>query len=574
MNKRKTFKMNTNLTSYNFTYKDVLLRKLYYSVVCSVLSQLVLLQIYVFISNFNILHPVQWILSTLHIFTSISTWLFVIPFMTIIFAQSIICAKDYVFKSSYCSTRFQKLISVFSVHNLILFILNIIVGATLIWLFLSLGGGQYQNLTYQCKGQNYCLHEGTFFLILSGFWTGFYYFIKVYISKKHLSFPVIYQRKVLQLKAQLLPLLRESFTLSIAPSIYFIILYCVWGYTLSEGFSDSFGLLREDNSDGISIYLYLWIFGTIYYFNMALMRFFFNLFLTEPVQFPLFKETPESLCLQESINMSNLPIVQNLACQDLYILAQWSKLRRQVFFTLSQPGGHPHNWNSLVENVLKLFNEYIELLSKSTLPTEKPKPTATPVIPPNVLQSPDKFRNLRNMSLISDNGLVDVVDVTQEPLPIFTLPERIVEKIKQKISNIIAVLKTVLGINYLFGELPQANIQKCLANGYLIIWTSQGISNITCSSLVEDRFGIVQKDLPGIITTLVQLKQSLEKLNKIPVLTRKIAGYDDFNYKMKGAIIMAVKRSLFRICLTFGNYINEFPLSKDVLQHLQTIYKS
>lgn len=566
--------MNTNPTSYSFTYKDLLLRKLYYSVVCSVLSQLVLLQIYVFILNFNILHPWQWVLSTFHIFTSISTWLFVIPFMTIIFAQSIICAKDYVFKSSYCSTRFQKVISMFSVHNLILLILNVIVGVTLIWLFLSLGGGQYQNLTYQCKGQYYCLHEGTFFLILSGFWTGLFYFVKVFISEKHLSVPVIYQRKVIQLKAQLVPLLKKSFALSLVPSIYFVILYFVWGYTLSEGFSSSFGLFQENNRDGILIYLYLWTFGAIYYFNMNLMRFFFNLFLTEPVEFPLFKDTPDSLCLQDSINMSNLPIIQNLACQDLYNLAEWSKHRRQVFFTLSQPGGHPHNWNALVENVLKLFNEYIELLNKSTVTTDKTKPAAAPVIPPNVFQSPDRFRNLRNMSLTSDNGLVNVVEVAQEPLPIFTLPETIVVKIKQKISNGIAFLKAILGINFLFGELPQANIQKCLANGYLIIWTSQGISSISCSSLTEDRFGIVQKDLPVIITTLVQLKQSLEKLNKIPSFARKIAGYDDFNYKMKGAVTMAVKRSLFHICLTFNKYINEFPLSKDVLQHLQTIYKS
>ncbi|XP_018579436.1 nucleoporin NDC1 [Anoplophora glabripennis] len=567
--------MNTNLTSQqSFTYKDLLLRKLYYSVVCSVLSQLVLLQIYVFASNLNILHPVQWILSTFQVFTSISTWLFIIPFMTIIFAQSIICAKDYVFKPSYCSTRFQKLISVFSVHNLVLLILNVIVGATLVWLFLSLGGGQYQSLTYQCKGQNYCLQEGTFFLILSGFWMGLYYFVKVYISEKHLSFPVVYQRKVLQMKAQLLPLLKESFMLSLAPTAYFIVLYYVWGFTLREGFISSFGLLQEENSNGILIYFYLWTFGAIYYFNMNLMRFFFNLFLTEPIQFPLFKETNESLCLQESINMSSLPIVQNLACLDLHNLAQWSKCRRRAFFTLSQPGGHPHNWNSLVENVLKLFNEYTELLNKSTLSVEKAKPSVPPIAPPCTFQSPDKFRNLRNMTMVSDNGLEDFVNVTQEPLPVFTLPETVVMKLKQKISNLIAILKAVLGINFFFGELPQANIQKCLANGYLIIWTSQGIADIACSSLVEDPFGIVQKDLPGIVTTLVQLKQSLERLSKVPTLARKIAGYDDFNYRMKAAVTMAVKRSLFSICLSFGNYLNEFPLSKDVLSHLNTIYKS
>ncbi|KAJ8961639.1 hypothetical protein NQ314_005891 [Rhamnusium bicolor] len=567
--------MNPNLAvTTSITYKDLLLRKLYYSVVCSVLSQLVLLQIYVFLSNFNILHPVEWVLQTLNTFTSLSTWLFVIPFVTVIFAQSVICAKDYVFKSSYCSTRFQKFISVFSLHNLVLLVLNIIVGTTLIWLFLSLGCGRYQNMTYECKGRNYCLNEGTFFLILSGFWTGLYYFVKVYISEKHLSFPVIHQRRLFQLKAKILPLLKESITLSLWPTMYFAVLYCLWGNNIKEGFDASFGLLKEENGMGFFIYLYLWMFGTIYYFNMSLMRFFFNLFLTEPVEFPLLKEHSDSLCLQDSINMSNLPIVQNLACLDLYNLAQWSKFRRQVFFTLSQPGGHPHNWNSLVENVLKLFNEYTELLNKSTENTETIKPLVPPIAIQNSFQSPDRYRNLRNMTLLPDTGMLDIVDITHEPLPGFALPETVIEKLKQKFLNIFSVVKVVLGINFLFGELPQANIQKCLANGYIIIWTSQGISDLACASIVEDRFGIVQKDLPGIITTLVHLKQSLDKLNKVPALTRKIAGYDDFNYKMKRAITMAVKRSLFNIYRTFGSYLNDFPLSKDVVLYMQSVYKT
>ncbi|CAH1118789.1 unnamed protein product [Phaedon cochleariae] len=566
--------MNSNvITSSSFTSKDLLLRKLYYSIVSSVFSQLALLLVYVLLSNINILHPIDWVLSTLKTFTSLTTWLFVIPFITLVFAQSIICAKDYVFKSSYCSTRFQKFISIFSVHNIVLLALNIIVGTTSVWLFSSLGGTQYQYLTRNCKGQSYCLNEGSFFLICSGFWTGFYYFMKIYLSEKHLSFPVIQQKKLLQFKSQLLPFLKESFSSSIWPMVYFLCLYRAWGNSLSESFCSFFGLGQEESSDSPMIYFYLWMFGALFHFNMKLMRFFFNLFLTEPIEFPLCKISPDSLSLQEGIMISDLPIIQNLACLDLSTLSRWSKHRRQVLFTLSHPGGHPHNWNILTENLLKLLTAYSELLSKSTDTAETIK-TPAPVTYQSPIQSPGRFRNLRNMSLMSDRGIADIVDVTHAPLAGLSVPNTLFHKLTQKINNTLEVLKVVFGINFIFGELPQANIQKCLANGLIIIWSSQGISDLVCASIEEDRFGIVQKDLPAIITALVHLKQNLDKLNKVPALTKKIAGYDDFNYKMKGAISGALKRSLFNICRTFGKFLGEFPLNKDVVLYLQTIYKS
>ena len=36
-----------------------------------------------------------------------------------------------------------------------------------------------------------------------------------------------------------------------------------------------------------------------------------------------------------------------MAFQDLSILSQYHTQRRQHLFSLSQPGGHPHNWNSI-----------------------------------------------------------------------------------------------------------------------------------------------------------------------------------------------------------------------------------
>ncbi|XP_050293389.1 nucleoporin NDC1 [Anthonomus grandis grandis] len=561
--------MNPNLRpqQQSFTYKDLLLWKLNYVVFSSVASQLFILVFYVFLIKADPLHPLQWCLATLATMTSFSTWIYMIPFLIIIFGQTLICAKAYVLKSSYCSTRFQKFVATFSAHNLVLTFLHVTVGATLIWLFLSVSGGQYQNLTEVCKGQVYCLNEGTYFLILSGFWTGFYYFVKVYIAEKNLSFPVVFQRKFLHFKSQLGSIINKSVRQSFWPSFYFSVIYYFYGETFRVGFSNMFGLIQHEVDPTFFIYFHLWFFTALYYFNMNLMRFYFNLFLTEPVQFPLFKNQMGNLQLQESINNYDYPIVQNLACLDLYLLAQWQPDRRQVFYTLSNPGQHPHNWNSLVENVLKLLNEYTELLNKTIDLPEPVKPKQ--IVQAPSIQGPDRFRNLRNMALVDRDDCYNYVNVQKNPAVEFNLHNNLSDFLTEKLTKLWNFIKLILGINFLFGELPQANVRKCLANGNLIIWASQGIADITAASLEEDKYGIVQKDLPIIISGLVNLKQSLDKLNKIPALTRKMVGYDDFNYKMKAAVTAAVKRSLFKICIKFGDYMNDIPLSKEISQYLQ-----
>lgn len=550
------------------TYKDLLLRKLSYAVTSSVFSQLFILLFYVFLFNTNVFYPLEWIQRTFRTMTSISTWIFMVPFLAIIFAQCVICAKDYVVKSSFCSTRFQKFLRAFSLHNIILLVLHIIVGATSTWLFLSISDGQYSNLTEVCKGGAYCLNDGSFFLILSGLWTGFYFFLKVYVAEKNLAFPVIHQRKFLQLKSQLSPIIRESVHLSFWPSFYFGLIYSIVGELVANSFKGFLGLLDREEKPTALIYSHLWFFSALYYFNMNLMRFYFNLFLTEPVHFPVVKDQlGTNLTLQDSITNYDWPIVQNLACLDLHLLSRWSPLRRQAFFALSNPGGHPHNWNSLVESVLKLVTEYTQLLNKTIdLPEAKVMPS---IIQAPIIQGPDKFRNLRNMALI-DEDCYSYIDVSKGSAPVpFSFKPNILDGISAKLKSTWNFLKLISGVNFLFDELPQANVRKCLANGNLIIWSSQGISDIIAASLDEDKFGIVQKDLPVIISSLVQLKQSLDKLNKVPALTRKMVGYDDFNYKMKGAVTAAVKRSLFNICSSFNDYLRDIPLSKDIFHYLQ-----
>lgn len=550
-------------------YKNILLTKLSYAVTCSVVSQVCVLFIFLIIVNFDVFEPLSLLSLTLQTFTSLSTWIYIIPFSSIIFAQSLVCAKDYILSTNSYSCRIEKFLSICSLRNLILLFLYILIGGLMVWLFLTLGGGQYESITCtKAEESNKCLNEGTIFLILSGMWTGFYYFIKIYATDKKVFFPIIHQSKIIQMKTRTVPLLNESRKSATIPTLYFLFIYHLCRVNILNFVMYLFGIDLHVEIEGYTIYLYMWLFIVLYFLSMNLMRFSFELFLTEPVAFPVEKSTNDDFCLADAIGFSKIPIIQHLACLDLYILSQWSKERRMTLFSLSQPGGHPHHWNYLIVNTLKLITDYCQCLNKATAALLNPE-IAKPIdnVPSITNPFPTQFYHVRNLTAgLNDYDIVNISQDRRSLIPEFVKNWN--ANFKKKVKNIVSVMRKLMGIDYLFGELPEASIQHCLGNAQIMMWATQALSTLTIASITEDRYGIVQKDVPVIITTLVELKYSLDKLSRVPALNRKTV-FNDTNVKMKTAISASVKRSLFGITHTFGQYLKDLPLSKDVLQHIQ-----
>ena len=146
--------------------------------------------------------------------------------------------------------------------------------------------------------------------------------------------------------------------------------------------------------------------------------------------------------------------------------------------------------------------------------------------------------------------------------------EPLVQILKLRLTQIVDMLCKKPGISFIFGEIPDAKVRYYLAQAQPIIWTVQGLSQLTAASIKEDTYGVVQKDLPEILTVLLQLKQALDKLQRIGNY-KKSHKIDYFELKMKSALRSAVKRSLYCICIEFGDYVKELKLTKDVFQQLQ-----
>lgn len=566
--------------------KEILLWRLIYAVICSVLSQVLILIAFLFIINVNILHPLIWIVSTLSTLTSLNTWLFLIPLGSIIFAQGIICSKDYVFETSYRTNRIMKFLGAFSIRNLIILSLHIVTGVLIVWMYLNLLGETHGSLYTQCKLNQYCLIEETFFMLLNGLWIGVFYFTKQYISEeKNIQFPVIQQKSFLSV--HLGAKLKQAMKNAIWPTVYFLVIYYYRGTYLRQWFTSIFNLSLDKQP--LSLYdmcsslllLYSWMFSTLFIFTMLSMKLFFEVFLTEHWKFAIESEFDFMLTLKEAIGMSNIPIIQHLGCLDLYMLSLWDPIRRQQLFTLSQPGGHPHNWNNLLQEVLKLIADFSFEINKATDIITTPEPIIKPkendiqqtfhdvpqaVYNETIVGSP--FRSpLRNMSLCRPEP-VDIVNVTQN-----VYLTNFIDKFKfftfDRFSHLMVAIKKKTGLDYFLGDLPESRIYFLFAKGQPLIWAIQGLSIVVAASFTEDKYGVVQKDLPVIITSLVNLKQNLDKLNKITILNRKNTQSDVCKMQSKIALRTAVKRSLYNICNVFGEYLGHIPLSKEINQQVQ-----
>lgn len=77
-------------------------------------------------------------------------------------------------------------------------------------------------------------------------------------------------------------------------------------------------------------------------------------------------------------------------------------------------------------------------------------------------------------------------------------------------------------------------------------------------SFDEDRYGVVQKDLPDILVVLLQLLEALEKHQKLfNIGSKRGAGHEteDAEVRWCGVLRGTLKTALYRIVIKFGDHL-------------------
>ncbi|KAF5270440.1 hypothetical protein FQR65_LT05628 [Abscondita terminalis] len=464
----------------------------------------------------------------------------------------------------------KRYLSAFSLQTVLVGCLQMLGGGFASWLYLSLVEDSHQ-IVYSVEDEKISIREFSFFLIVNGLWIGSYHFIQVGMCDRILAFPVIYQGKFNHFKSQFRSIFNYSKHFSVFPTISFIAFYKIFGYHLCQSFTAILNVPVTFHDFHLVHYCVAWIFSTSYIININVTQFCFKLFLTQPIQYAVTESFANEASLQEGLSLEEVPIIQHLASLDFYLMSIWSPERRQMLFTLSQPGGHPHTWNSVISTILKMLNKFqeplIKLLDGAAFSEESIRnindiPSIEMISSQSYFNVDEKYSNMRHMSLNSELEAPQIIEVERRSLILTELPNRFKDVIIQMINNLINYIKSLPSYKYLFDNLPEIQILECFLNGQTIVWIVQGLANVIVKSFNEDPYGVIQKDFSVVLTNLVKLKLTLEKLNKIMPHNKKTG--DDFSRKMRNNINNATRRALIDICRTFKDYLDDIPLEKNI----------
>lgn len=213
--------------------KELLMQKIFFAIISSIIVQFFLLSCLLLITNLNADYAL-WFQNTWATVTSFQMWSYFCILPTITFFHGIICSKSYSNPPPYLQNRFAKFCGLFTSQNLLMGVLHIIIGGFLVWLHLSVKGGTYSFLTKECNVlYGNCLIEEHYFLFLSGLWSGLYFFLKTSILRvNYLKFPIIALSKFYCFKIAMYSQLPLSMGKCTWSALYYLISYYFLGSIL------------------------------------------------------------------------------------------------------------------------------------------------------------------------------------------------------------------------------------------------------------------------------------------------------------------------------------------------------
>ncbi|XP_051984644.1 nucleoporin NDC1-like isoform X2 [Xyrauchen texanus] len=571
------------------------------SIAWSVILLPVTTALFVFFSRFSLFHPIQWISECTSLLTASSTIFSLVVLCGVVLMTGIFNMEFYTLVPSIPCSRVALMWTVLHPRQCVHSLVYCTMGMLVMWCASVIIGGRYSTLGTPCRSESgelvTCLNEYHLFLLLTGAFMGYSHsFLGVVQNIYYVSFQPIQQHKYLRFKGSLPMVVKCSVIQSLYSARNFAVLYYFFGYVPKAWISSTLNLHTDsslqplDSLTGLldfSFFYYLLICGTFLYLTWYMTVLLFRIYVTEAYSFPvqsIFTEDAEQ-CLPKVLSEKNTLVMRFLALQDLALLSQHSPPRRLEVFSLSQPGGHPHNWNAISKECLSLLSELTHRLvahqdavasngrvkSHSASSVTKSSSTASSVISgkenlpetprPNMpLRTPGSvfLKSSMGHSVLTPPFTPDLdspfsspalrhLSGKQEPQsPWFGTVQspQIVRRgpklwsastVSQANGSPSASPATVPSpppakqkpsflaqwLQNRREQLPEASSQALFADSQAHIWALEGLSHLVVASFSEDQFGVVQTTLPNILSSLVFLLEAVDRQFKLPHASSK-----------------------------------------------------
>ncbi|NXH09610.1 NDC1 protein, partial [Bucco capensis] len=363
-------------------FPQVLVRRYTAAVVWSVPLLAVCIAVFIILSSLDFLHPVRWISNSFNELYTCDVLFCIISMSVVILVISAFNVHFYAVVPSIPCSRLALIGKIIHPQQFSHSVVHSLMGMLVAWCAAIMTKGKFQFLAVPCTPSKspddaipeMCLNEYYLFFLLAGAFMGYSYSLSYLIhNMNYLPFPIIQQYKYLRFRRSLPLLIKHSCMQSLYFVRNFYVTYYLFGYIPKIWISTTMDLPIDSNLDplnsltgllNVSLFYHTWLCGVFLLITWYIAWLLFKIFATETHRFPIqptFAEDTDQ-CLPKILNSNPPLIIKFLALQDLMLLSQYSPVRRQEVFSLSQPGGHPHNWAAISRECLSLLSDLTQRL--------------------------------------------------------------------------------------------------------------------------------------------------------------------------------------------------------------------
>ncbi|XP_053393748.1 nucleoporin NDC1-like [Mercenaria mercenaria] len=532
------------------------------SVAWSVITLPVISIVYLFLTSFQLFHPLQWItgfVSGMFSFTFVST---VILIMIVNAGFCIYSKNTFTVIPSMSITRFSQLPQLFKGSVMLYAVVCWGCGLLLGWMCTCILGDRYASLSRKCAESSdlYCINEYHLFIVLYGGYSGLMYIVYHYIKQNNvLHFPTLQQAKFFQVRGQIPRTGWSSLGHVIWQIKFFYIFYYLFGNIPRDAIAETLSLKHERESRLDSLYgllldfALLWqtlLVGLFIQFSWSYGALLYKVYNTQSYEFPVSTmfENFKNKCLVDALSCTKLRLLQALGFLDLNLLSKHSCTRRKELFSLSQPGGHPHNWNKILAVCLSVIQELNDTVQEVNWKILANAPVRQPHTEKSVSNGSSDGLKQRTSS---SNG-------TSKPAA---------TAVKDKIVN---GLKKRSLLTFFTGEVPDSAHKNLFASAFIQIWAVDALSSLVVASFNEDSFGVVQMSLRDIITAILNLQENIDKHFKLTGgVSRRVTKDSNSNdVPLKYLLQSSLRSSIYSIVNTFGKHLLDIGLPVDTEKKL------
>ncbi|KAF9122166.1 Nucleoporin NDC1 [Mortierella sp. 14UC] len=288
------------------------------------------------------------------------------------------------------------------------------------------------------------------------------------------------------------------------------------------------------------------------------------------------------------------------AFQELAHLAGHSPARRRDIF--NDASSSPSSWTQISSHCIALLNKAAKRIN--TVPA-KPSPAGAPVasssglgatvrrrLPPgqggafesNIFRPSkhdhffDSLKGLSTEEILAQSRAEAAKDATKAASLAGPPKDRLEQVAFRWVSNKVKELALKYpDLQKHLSVIPEKEILRSTDDFHLILWAFQSLARLVAASYSEDDYGVVQKDIPKVLESMLELLMTLESFLLAEAGSAKFRS-NPYSAQINAqrltitrsyAILQALKTAIYQIVVAFRGQLVEFTLASAYANRLK-----